>query len=237
MRGTLLVFQPHAVPQVTEFSRPPSPEEVQAVVGGDLQLVPGFRLFPNKREGVAACSKNTTTMDQSFPKATPALAKSVWQNQKRPSARSVARAMTAAGYPVHFTTVARWKRHGWADTDCVHPLDQARAALDSIAPLLTGDPMTKAEDLIREAKDNISEVKDNLDALSDAERLRRAARELSITFILVATAIEQSVPLLVASRPSELAALIDALVACGQAANAATLQAERMEREPGVAVK
>ena len=97
--------------------------------------------------------------------------------------------------------------------------------------------MTKAEDLIREAKDNISEVKDNLDALSDTERLRRAARELSITFILVATAIEQSVPLLVASRPSELAALIDALVACGQAANAATLQAERMEREPGVAVK
>ena len=176
-------------------------------------------------------------MKRSLPKATPSLAKSVWQNQKRPSARSVARAMTAAGYPVHFTTVARWKRHGWADTDGVHPLDQARAALDSIAPLLTGDPMTKAEDLIREAKDNISEAKDNLDALSDTERLRRAARELSITFILVATAIEQSVPLLVASRPSELAALIDALVACGQAANAATLQAERMEREPGVAVK
>ena len=176
-------------------------------------------------------------MDQSFPKATPALAKSVWQNQKRPSARRVARAITAAGYPVHFTTVARWKRYGWSDIDGVHPLDQARAALDSIAPLLTGDPMTKAEDLIREAKDNISEAKDNLDALSDTERLRRAARELSITFILVATAIEQSVPLLVASRPSELAALIDALVACGQAANAATLQAERMERGPGLAVK
>jgi hypothetical protein len=105
-------------------------------------------------------------MDQSFPKATPALAKSVWQNQKRPSARSVARAMTAAGYPVHFTTVARWKRHGWADTDGVHPLDQARAALDSIAPLLTGDPMTKAEDLT-EGTD------DNLDGLSDAERLSR----------------------------------------------------------------
>ena len=57
MRGTLLVFEPHALPQVREFSQPPSLEEVQAVVGGDLQLVPGFRLFPNKREGVAACSK------------------------------------------------------------------------------------------------------------------------------------------------------------------------------------
>ena len=91
--------------------------------------------------------------------------------------------MTAAGYPVHFTTVARWKRHGWADTDGVHPLDQARAALDSIAPLVTGDPMTKAEDVTNEAKDNF-------EGLSDAELLRQTARELSIAFICVAKAIE-----------------------------------------------
>jgi len=43
MRGTLLVFQPHALPHVREFLQPPSQEEVQAVVGGDLQAVPGFR--------------------------------------------------------------------------------------------------------------------------------------------------------------------------------------------------
>ena len=43
MHGTLLVFQPDALPQVTEFSQPPSLEEVQSVVGGDLQVVPGFR--------------------------------------------------------------------------------------------------------------------------------------------------------------------------------------------------
>lgn len=43
MRGTLLVFQPHALPQVREFSQPPTLEEVQAAVGGDLQVVPGFR--------------------------------------------------------------------------------------------------------------------------------------------------------------------------------------------------
>jgi len=173
---------------------------------------------------VAACS-NTQRMDRSLPKATPALAKSVWHNQKRPSARSVARAMTAAGYPVHFTTVARWKRHGWADTDGVHPLDQARAALDSIAPLLTGDPMTNADDLTEDADDN-------LDGPSDAEHLSRVARELSLTFIRVANAIRLSVASLVASRPNELADLIDALVACGKAANAATLQAERLERGP-----
>jgi len=43
MGGTLLVFEPHALPQVREFSQPPSLEEVQAVIGGDLQVVPGFR--------------------------------------------------------------------------------------------------------------------------------------------------------------------------------------------------
>src|SRR5205807_6823860 len=39
-------------------------------------------------------------------------AESVWKSQARPSARSVARALTQAGRPVHFTTVARWKRQG-----------------------------------------------------------------------------------------------------------------------------
>ena len=76
-------------------------------------------------------------MDRKLPKATPALAKSVWENQKRPSARSVARAMTAAGYPVDFTTIARWKRQGWpAKANDDQPLDKARAKLESIAPLV-----------------------------------------------------------------------------------------------------
>src|SRR2546430_437324 len=39
-------------------------------------------------------------------------AERVWKSQARPSARSVARALTQAGRPVHFTTVARWKRQG-----------------------------------------------------------------------------------------------------------------------------
>ena len=45
-----------------------------------------------------------------FPRATTALAKTVWERQREPSARKVARALAAAGYPVHFTTVALWKR-------------------------------------------------------------------------------------------------------------------------------
>jgi hypothetical protein len=43
---------------------------------------------------------------------TPQEAARVWNSQLGPSARSVARALTQAGRPVHFTTVARWKREG-----------------------------------------------------------------------------------------------------------------------------
>ena len=43
---------------------------------------------------------------------TPQEVERVWNSQVRPSARSVATALTHAGRPVHFTTVARWKRQG-----------------------------------------------------------------------------------------------------------------------------
>jgi len=172
-------------------------------------------------------------MDPSLPIANPSLAKSVWQNQKRPSARSVARAMTAAGYPIHYTTVARWKRQGWpTQTDDVHPLDKARAALDSVAPLLTGDPMTKADDLICDGSAN-----ETLERLSDAEHLRRSARELSILLIRMHEQLAPRLGSLMSERLGELALFIRAFVACGEAANAAALQAECMERGPAVAVK
>jgi hypothetical protein len=47
---------------------------------------------------------------------TPQEVERVWNSQVRPSARSVAIALTHAGRPVHFTTVARWKRQGLLTT-------------------------------------------------------------------------------------------------------------------------
>ena len=61
MRGTLLVLQPHALPHVREFSQPPTLKEVQAVVGGDLQVVPGFcsiRYGDVVMDCVALCNAN-----------------------------------------------------------------------------------------------------------------------------------------------------------------------------------
>jgi hypothetical protein len=51
-------------------------------------------------------------MPVSSPPVTSQEAERVWKSQARPSARNVARALTHAGRPVHFTTVARWKRRG-----------------------------------------------------------------------------------------------------------------------------
>src|SRR3984893_13170143 len=119
-----------------------------------------------------------------LPRATTALAKTVWERQREPSARKVARALAAAGYPVHFTTVALWKRTGWRAPESRHPLDAARAGLDSIAPVVTGNTQTCIDDLIR----NHPERK-NFEKLTDAELLRLAAREVAMAVVIIARRI------------------------------------------------
>ena len=82
-------------------------------------------------------------------RATPALAQRVWARHQRPSARSVARALQAAGFGrVHWTTIARWRAQNWKAKDSAHPLESARAGLEALAPLMTGDPATGLDDLI-----------------------------------------------------------------------------------------
>src|SRR5260221_4984877 len=88
-------------------------------------------------------------MDHPLPRATPELAKAVWGRQQSPSARSVARALTQSGRPVHFTTVNRWRGEEWRDAKGRHPLAQARAALESALPLMTRDPTSNIDDLAR----------------------------------------------------------------------------------------
>jgi hypothetical protein len=158
-------------------------------------------------------------MKRKLPKATPALAKSVWQSQKRPSARSVARAMTAAGYPIDFTTVARWKREDWqTNSNEDHPLDAAHAKLEAIAPLATGEP-TLAE----------ASNENGAEQVSDATLLRQEAARLSAVSAQVWNAAEPKLEKLVRRRTGELALLVQALTECGQAAADALRQAETME--------
>ena len=142
-------------------------------------------------------------MDQLLPQATPALAKAVWERQQSPSARTVARALTAAGYPVHFVTVARWKAMRWRAQESRHPLAAARAGLDSSAPLVTGIPQTSIDDLIREHSN-----RESLEKLTDDELLRTAAREVAIALIIIAQAIQGRATSLVTTKTGELAAML-----------------------------
>ena len=65
--------------------------------------------------------------------------------------RSVAKALTQAGRPVHFTTVARWKKREWqVEPRLEHPLAAVMRKVDVFVPLLTGDPTTKAVDIVGE---------------------------------------------------------------------------------------
>src|ERR1700730_14661759 len=105
-------------------------------------------------------------MEPPLPYATPALAKAVWEHQSSASARSVARALGAAGYPVHWVTVARWRRTGWQPIGPArrHPLALARAGLESVAPVVTGIPTTSIKNLIKEYP--------NRESLEKADRCR-----------------------------------------------------------------
>jgi hypothetical protein len=143
-------------------------------------------------------------------KATPAMARSVWEAQQRPSVRTVARALRLAGYPIHFSTVGRWKAQGWRSVRSDHPLDVARSQLEAVTPIVTGDPKTRLDDII-----GVPEGKD-LDQSADGELLRKATRELAIATTLIARAIKDRV----VTSDFDLLKLTPALLAVGQSLRA-----------------
>jgi hypothetical protein len=152
-----------------------------------------------------------TSEARTLPKATPTMARRVWETQRRPSARNVARALAAAGYKTHFVTVARWKAKNWEPVTSDHPLEIARGRLEAVAPLLTGDPETTLHNLI----DDPGHRRD-LDELTAGEVLRRAAREAAIATAIIAKAIKDRV----ANSDFDLLELTPALVAIGQSMHA-----------------
>ena len=115
---------------------------------------------------------------------TPQEAKRVWDSQRCPSARSVAKALTQAGRPVHFATVARWRRQGWQTvTSPEHPVERARKAVDAASSVLTLDPTLSTQDWIR--REGGTEVL-NSDAVSwstaiaDTQRAKQAGNRRSV---------------------------------------------------------
>jgi hypothetical protein len=160
--------------------------------------------------------------------ATPALAQKVWRSMASPSTRRVARKLSQSGLPISHETVNRWRRDGWRVVERPqHPLDAARASLDDAVPVLTGDPTTTIEDLLRNSPD-----REQLEELSDAELLRKAAREVLIAVCLAARALMLK-PTLVLTKPAEVGVLMRALAECYRAATVAFGHARNMPGQPG----
>jgi hypothetical protein len=119
---------------------------------------------------------------------------------------------------VHFTTVARWKAVGWIVQESRHPIDVARAALESTAPFVTGIPQTSIDDLIREHSN-----RESLE-LTDDELLRAATREVAIALIIIAQAMRGQATSLVTTKTGELAAMLKSVATALSAASGAFRQ-------------
>jgi hypothetical protein len=112
----------------------------------------------------------------------PALARKLWESMRDPSSRRVATKMRQTGVRISHQTINRWRRNQWRPLEREqHPLDQARAALESALPLMTGDPTSTIDDLLRGSPEG-----EELGEFSDSELLRKAARELARAVYLVA---------------------------------------------------
>jgi hypothetical protein len=161
---------------------------------------------------------------KSLKSITPREAKQVWDSLRNPSGRSVARAMTQAGRKIHHSTVSRWAARGWRSVaHRPHPLDAARQFLDIAAGILTGGPSAGTEILEKRPE------REELDGLSDTQVLRRSARELCISTILVCDQFQKCASTLVAGNPAEAAQLLKAL--CGAVPAAVAGYGEALESE------
>jgi hypothetical protein len=97
--------------------------------------------------------------------------------------------------------------------DCAveHPLDQAHADLSSALTLVTGNPTSTIDDLIGGRPG-----RDELEQLTDAQLLRRTARELAMAVVMVAHVVMRQAAL-VLTMPGEVGILFRSLAACAQA--------------------
>ena len=164
---------------------------------------------------------SSNTNHEPLARATPGLAKRVWDAQRRPSARRVATALRQAGYHCHFVTINRWRAKGWrAVEQAREAIDAASADLDSAMPLLTRNPTSRAADLV-----DRSETKPQLEQLSDKELLIVAARTALITVNVLGRELHGQAAELLQARPAEMGILIKALAEQYEAATAALVQA------------
>jgi hypothetical protein len=131
---------------------------------------------------------------------TPLEAKRVWDEQRRPSSRSVAKALTRAGRPIHFTTVARWKKREWqVEPRLEHPLAAVMRKVDLFVPLLTGDPTSKTADIVAYL---VGVRAANRQSMTEDQDLHPVIRQSYTTLIILVRLFQQK---LIVLNPLEIA--------------------------------
>jgi len=146
-------------------------------------------------------------------------AKRVWESQRCPSSRSVATVLTQAGRPVHFTTIARWRRQGWrSQTKSEHPITAAMRALDLAVPILTGDPTSKVADLLGTIEHKDDETKTN------HKDMPRVIREAFVASYVLNRLLCECCPELIPHKAAHITVLLKALSRLTKSAANARLQ-------------
>ena len=101
----------------------------------------------------------------------------------------------------------------------------ARAALESVAPVVTGIPTTSIKDLIKEYPN-----RESLEKLTDAELLRVAAREVAMAVVIIARTIQARAVSLVSTNAGGVADVLKSVATALDAVGSAFLQALTLRR-------
>jgi hypothetical protein len=117
------------------------------------------------------------------------------------------------------------ERTGWRAPEGRHPLDAARAGLDSIAPVGTGIRTTSIKDLIKEYPN-----RESLEKLTDAELLRSAAREVAMAVVIITRTIQARATSLVSTNAGGLADLLKSVATALNAVGSTFVQALTLRR-------
>lgn len=182
--------------------------------------------------------------------ATPEIAKATWEEMDNPSCRRVEQKLKAAGYVTpSYRTINKWQVEGqWKTKKALpkHPLRKVRQKLDDASPALTGDPRTKAEDIVDaafkalpppdsarsgqedeqanrddEARARLKELRDAIMGdVTDEFLLSAAARQTLRTAIIIEGVLAEMAPALVAADPEAVGrlqlAVAESLAAAGE---------------------
>lgn len=160
-------------------------------------------------------------------RATAADAKAAWESlgDKATPKRAMAK-LRAAGLTIAVRTFARWRKNGWVRDGDGYVADEvitARVTLEDIAPVVTGDPGTTVEDVVKN-----SPLAKALAGLPYDELLEAAAKGVLIAVPCFLEAALQKAEAIVSAQPQAAGTLVNACAQALESAGNGVLKADEL---------